>query len=58
MQHGFSPFTLISLGGLAWHIPSMGKLLIYVLAGLRRVDWELQRCISESFDDCFEEDEI
>ena len=57
-QELMSPHTLSSLSGLAWHIPSIGKLLIYILAGLRRADWVLQRCLSENFNDPGEEEEI
>ena len=54
-----SPFALAKLGGMAWHIPTMGQLLAFFLASVRRCDWQLRRSLASFvFDDDAEEASI
>ena len=44
----------MSLGGLAWHLPTMGSIIIYLLGHLVHADFSLKRSImmrSLYFDD-------
>ena len=50
---------LVNLSGNGWHIPSVGKVIVWLLASLRERDCALHRCVdSGDFDDDAEEEVI
>lgn len=60
LQNGsLSQRDLVNLSGNGWHIPSVGKVIVWLLASLRERDCALHRCVdSGDFDDDAEEEVI